>query len=327
MTGGPTMCRTGIVTVHGNSPPSPSVQSCRNDGLQQSPPERSRYLVIARAFDDAAVARLGEDSVVAGLHLVAPGASEPLKIDLTDPNGTVVGAVAWSPGSPRQPRQGRGQPGRFEAMLVLVGLTIAFLIVFAYRGWKEVQKREFRLQAALNNMAHGLCMFDADLRTLSPSTGVTPRSLIPTPEAIAPGMTAVGVDEATPGSLKIPDRKTEATLATRHAMIADHGGRRHGPQPDRRPHYRGHLSPDERRRFRRDLRGRHRADSIRGADQVSGASRCVDRAAEPRRLLRGDRGRLSPICAVRNRWRCSASTSTTSRMSMTRSVIRLAISC
>ncbi len=187
------------------------------DGLKQSPP-RSRYLVIARAFDDAAVARLGEDSVVAGLHLVAPGASEPLKIDLTDPNGTVVGAIAWSPGSLGSRAKAEVSP-IVEVMLVLVGLTIAFLIVFAYRGWKEVQKREFRLQAALNNMAHGLCMFDADLRLVTFNRRYTEIFEIP-PEAIAPGMPLSELMRLARNL--IPD--TEATLATRRAMIADPAG-------------------------------------------------------------------------------------------------------
>ena len=127
----------------------------------ENPPERSRYLVMSKAFDAAAVERASEDFVIDGLRLVDPAASEPLKVDLVDPNGTVVGALAWSPAQLGSQASAQVSPAAL-VMLLLVGLTMAFLMFFALRGWKEVKKGELRLDAALNNMAHGLSMYDRD---------------------------------------------------------------------------------------------------------------------------------------------------------------------
>ena len=124
-------------------------------------PQRSRYLVIAQPFDEAAVQRLAEDYLIDGLRLVDPAASAPLKIDLVDPDGTVVAALAWSPGKLGSEAYAGVSPAVLAALL-LVGLTMVFLIAFALRGWREVRTRELRLDAALTNMSQGLCMFDAD---------------------------------------------------------------------------------------------------------------------------------------------------------------------
>jgi diguanylate cyclase (GGDEF)-like protein len=122
----------------------------------QNPPQRSRYLVIGQAFDGPAVDRLSEDFVIDGLRLVAPTASEPLKVDLTDLNGTVIGALAWSPARLGSEAHARVSP-TVLTMLLLVGMTMAFLIVFALRGWKEVQKRELQArQAATHDTLTGL---------------------------------------------------------------------------------------------------------------------------------------------------------------------------
>ena len=67
--------------------------------------------MIGQPFDEAAVQRLAEDYLIDGLHLVDPAASEPLKIDLVDPDGTVVAALAWSPGRLGSAGLCGGQPG------------------------------------------------------------------------------------------------------------------------------------------------------------------------------------------------------------------------
>ncbi len=127
----------------------------------ENPPDRSRYLVIGKAFDAAAVKRASEDFVIDGLRLVDPAASEPLKVDLVDPDGKIVGALAWSPAQLGSQASAQVGPAAL-AMLLLVGLTMALLILFALRRWKEVKKGELRLDAALNNMAQGLLMYDRD---------------------------------------------------------------------------------------------------------------------------------------------------------------------
>jgi hypothetical protein len=96
----------------------------------QNPPQRHRYLVTGRVFDDDAVRRLGEDFVIDGLHIVDPAASELLKIDLADPNGTIVGAIAWSPGRLGNQAYSGVNPAVLT-MLLIVGMTMAFLVVFA----------------------------------------------------------------------------------------------------------------------------------------------------------------------------------------------------
>ena len=93
-------------------------------------PTRSRYLVMGQPFDDAAVQRLGEDYHIDGLRLVDPAASVPLKIDIVDPDGTVVGALAWSPGKLGNEAYAGVSPAVLAALL-LVALTMAFLIVLA----------------------------------------------------------------------------------------------------------------------------------------------------------------------------------------------------
>ncbi len=54
-----------------------------------------------------------------------PAASEPLKIDLVDPDGTVVAALAWSPGRLGSEAYAGVSPAVLAALL-LVALTMAF---------------------------------------------------------------------------------------------------------------------------------------------------------------------------------------------------------
>ena len=183
-------------------------------------PDRSRFLVMGKAFDAAAVKRASEDFVIDGLRLVDPAASEPLKVDLVDPNGTVVGALAWTPAQLGSQASARVSPAAL-AMLLLVGLTMAFLMLFALRGWKEVKKGELRLDAALNNMAHGLCMFDAGgkLVIFNPRFAEIYGLRV---EEIAPGMTTRQLMALAFGSGNFSDIDSEGTIALQQSFVREH---------------------------------------------------------------------------------------------------------
>ncbi len=176
-----------------------------------NPPERSRYLVVGKAFDTAAVERASEDFVIDGLHLVDPAASEPLKIDLVDPNGTVVGALAWSPAQLGSQASAQVSPAAL-AMLLLVGLTLAFLMFFTLRGWKEVKKGELRLDAALNNMSQGLAMLDAEGRLILCNPRYAEIFGMP-PDQIQPGMTVAELLALVDSHLGVRDLDPERTFA------------------------------------------------------------------------------------------------------------------
>ena len=186
----------------------------------ENPPERSRYLVMSKAFDAAAVERASEDFVIDGLRLVDLAASEPLKVDLVDPNGTVVGALAWSPAQLGSQASAQVSPAAL-VMLLLVGLTMAFLMFFALRGWKEVKKGELRLDAALSNMAHGLCMFDAEGKLvifnprLAEIYGVQAKEF-------APGMTTNEMMAVAFGSGRSSDVDPEGTIALQQSFVREH---------------------------------------------------------------------------------------------------------
>ncbi len=177
----------------------------------ENPPERSRFLVMGKAFDAAAVERVSEDFVIDGLRLVDPVASEPLKVDLVDPNGTVVGALAWSPAQLGSQASARVSPAAL-AMLLLVGLTMAFLMLFALRGWKEVKKGELRLDAALNNMSHGLAMLDAEGRLILCNPRYAEIFGMP-PDQIQPGMTVAELLALVDSHSGVQDLDPERTFA------------------------------------------------------------------------------------------------------------------
>jgi diguanylate cyclase (GGDEF)-like protein len=104
-------------------------------------PERSRLLILSKIFDAGVVSRLGEDFLIPNFRLVEEGASAEHSLDITDPGGKVVGALAWSPPSLGTEAHTQVSPTVFM-MLALVGLTMAFLIAIALRGVREVERRE-----------------------------------------------------------------------------------------------------------------------------------------------------------------------------------------
>jgi diguanylate cyclase (GGDEF)-like protein len=180
-----------------------------------NPPPRSRYLVIGQPFDETAVHRLAEDYLIDGLRLVDPAAAAPLKIDLVDPDGAVVAALAWAPGRVGNVAYAGVSPAVLAALL-LVGLTMVFLMAVALRGWREVRKRELRLDAALTNMSQGLCMFDAEGRLVIANPRFAEIYRTP-PKIFKPGMTIADMLAEGPGP---EDVDPEGTLAQAQQYIA-----------------------------------------------------------------------------------------------------------
>ena len=106
-------------------------------------------------------------------------------------------------------------------MLLLVGLTMAFLMIFALRGWKEVKKGELQLDAALNNMAHGLCMFDAEGKLVIFNPRFAEIYGLPLQE-IAPGMTTRQLMALAFGSGRFSDVDPEGTIALQQSFVHEH---------------------------------------------------------------------------------------------------------
>lgn len=104
-------------------------------------PDKSRFLVIARSFDAAAISRLGEDYVVNGLHFVASPAAAT--IPLTDPTGRTIGGLAWSPNRFGSQAHAWISPA-VVVVLLLLSVTMIFLIITTLRGIWEVRRGEAR---------------------------------------------------------------------------------------------------------------------------------------------------------------------------------------
>lgn len=132
------------------------------------PPKRARLLVLAKALDEPAVERLGEDYVIAGLHFA--DASETTGIPIRDPSEAVVGRLAW-----RATALGTEAHAQVSstvyAMFGLLAVVVAGLAVFTLIGFRrndqladESQMQHQRLEGALASVPHGICMFDSEKR-------------------------------------------------------------------------------------------------------------------------------------------------------------------
>lgn len=103
--------------------------------------DQSRFLLLAKSFDEAAIARLGEDFVVSGLHFVtSAGAST---VALTDPTGRPIGGLGWSPNKFGTQAHAWISPA-VVATLTLLSATMIFLILATLRGIGEVRRGEAR---------------------------------------------------------------------------------------------------------------------------------------------------------------------------------------
>ena len=110
-----------------------------NTSAFAAPPRRSRTLIIARAMDEAAAKRLGEDFVIDNLRLDENSTGPFVALD--DPTGRTIGRVSWSP-------RHLGTQARAHVdltVLIMLGLLVAIvaaLFAVAARSIREVQRRE-----------------------------------------------------------------------------------------------------------------------------------------------------------------------------------------
>lgn len=142
-------------------------------------PARSRLLILSKIFDAGVVSRLGEDFLIPNFRLVEEGASAEHSLDITDPGGKVVGALAWSPPSLGTEAHTQVSPTVFM-MLALVGLTMAFLIAIALRGVREVERREAAARhAATHDELSGLPNRAALVAALDEATEARPADRTP----------------------------------------------------------------------------------------------------------------------------------------------------
>ena len=132
------------------------------------PPKRARLLVIARALDDSAVTDIGQDYVIAGLHLADANANGG--IALSDPTGAVVGRLVWAP--PALGTQANAEAGptnylMFGLLAAVFGGLSVLVFLMLKRGNRladESLTQSRQLAGALASVPHGICMFDANKR-------------------------------------------------------------------------------------------------------------------------------------------------------------------
>ena len=181
------------------------------------------------------------------------------------------------------------------------------------RAADALKEQHRRFDIALNNMAHGLCMFDKDMRLIVSNKRYA--EMFNLPEGfVRPGMAVRDVINKSHELGNYRHRNITAyelydtyvqTLKAGDLVVHRHlaDGRMIKITHERMA-----------RRLGRDLRGHHRALSRRAEYRAHGAARRADRSAEPRAVPRAHGRR--PVLRRRPWARsspCSASTSTTSR--------------
>ena len=187
---------------------------------------------------------------------------------------------------------------------------------------RSLAEQNVLFDAALNNMALGLCMFDAGHRLSIANRRFSEIFGIP-PEKLAPGTPMRHVMELA----QVSDSNPAYAAAAQQRLLAD--------SDDADPHHIGRRAHDldlasahAERRYRGDFRGRHRTASGRSARPVPGDPRQPHRPAEPRRVRpRGQwRGRVRRAATAGNA-PCCSSISTASRSSTTRSAMCREMHC
>ena len=147
----------------------------------------------------------------------------------------------------------------------------------------EIRTQYERLNAAINNMPQGLCMFDAEQKLIICNSRYAEIYEL-TPELTIPGTPLRTISGASRRATACTPRIAEITSKSGSRAVAA-----------RKPFYfvnelgDGHViaishQPMRERRMRCDPRGHHRAAQGRGEDRLHGAPRRADGPAEPRPL-------------------------------------------
>lgn len=119
-------------------------------------PERSRYLVVAKALDDTAIDVLANEFVLDGLRFAKPGETTARMLDLVDPAGRRIATLTWPPVRMGAQAFSEVSPSVF-VMLALIGITIVTLIIVAFHGIREIKTGEDQARhAAAHDPLSGL---------------------------------------------------------------------------------------------------------------------------------------------------------------------------
>ena len=135
-------------------------------------------------------------------------------------------------------------------------------------------------------MAHGLGMFDADMRLIVCNQRYVEMFGM-SPEVVRPGATMREVIAHSHRARELPPSQRHRRRALRR--LRRRRSRRQSdraPASRRRPHHQAHARADGAGRLGRDLRGHHRAPPRRGEHRAHGAPRRADGAAQPRAVPR-----------------------------------------
>ena len=154
------------------------------------------------------------------------------------------------------------------------------------RAADALKEQHRRFDIALNNMAHGLCMFDADMRLIVSNKRYAEMFDLP-PDFVRPGMPVRDVIAKSHALGNYRHRDVSAyELYDTYVADAQSRRRRRAPPSRRRAHDQDHARADGGRRLGRDLRGHHRALPRRAEHRAHGAPRRADRSAQPRAVPR-----------------------------------------
>ena len=167
--------------------------------------------------------------------------------------------------------------------------------------WESGQQTA-RLNAAIENMSHGLLMFDAQERlVVFNSRWLQMHGL--SADAVKPGCSliellqhrfATGLLAYDPDALSGRDPGTDCGGPQREPRDEDGGRARN----------RGRQPPNAGRRLGHHPRGRHRAPPVGREDRAHGASRCTDRAGQSGGVDGTDRRRMRALSPLGRRIQC-----------------------
>jgi diguanylate cyclase (GGDEF)-like protein len=119
-------------------------------------PSQSRYLILAKDLNTAALDILAEEYVLRGLRFAQADEKPTEKLDLIDPTGRTIATLTW-PASTMGSQAYSDISPAVMVMLTLIGLTMIVLIVIAVRGLKDLKRGEEQARfAAAHDALTGL---------------------------------------------------------------------------------------------------------------------------------------------------------------------------
>ena len=201
-----------------------------------------RCSMAARAAAAGAAARHGDDR-----HVLA----RPVSISLSDHHGTLAG-----------PEQRRAV---YLPIVIVLTLLELVTMIASIRRQLSLEQTNLRFNTALENMTHGICMFDGDKRLVICNDRYASLYRLP-PELlkVGPRHEAIIAHRVMNGLLK--GEKSAGAVDKKLGALGQHSSEKISSRIDEladgRPDPR-HAAADEGRRLGGDARGHHRALSAR----------------------------------------------------------------